>query len=159
MKSWLGDYKLQDALLLCSIYPQREHLITIRSHDDASMNFNIDSKSLESFGWQLFNLEKTKAALELSATLSNDNLDIFDSDMYEKFQRASTFNKYLIRRGFLRNSVISRRDREPIKAAQSSFFILIGLLAYRHGKAYASKFLHERVFKGSKNMFEIAARA
>lgn len=149
LRDFIDDYKLDDKTLMCSLYPHRNHQLTLNG-----LHSSVNVQSLESLGSLLFALERTKAAMDLGSTLGNDNVDILSSATFQRLQRPSTLNTFLRQKGFLFST-----NMTDTKTAQSSFFILLGLVANSYGKPQAAHLLKEKVFKGRKSMLEIAARA
>lgn len=157
IRKFIDPLELQDEFLLMTLYPSKTHSITVKQ--DSGETVNIDSKSLEMLGWSLYNLERTKATLEVGAENASDALDIFSSATHKKLQKQSTLSRFLSGKGYSDSVVTSTGQSTPYKMVQSSLFILLGIIAYKFGKKSAQEFLQQKVFSSRRNIFEIAAKS
>lgn len=154
LREFIHGYMLDDEMLLYALYPSRDNFVGISDNENT---VNIDTRSLEALGAQLFALQRTKAAMSLG--MSEDPTKVFSSVIFKKCEKIATLNKFLHAKGFMKNVVLSSTLQDQNKQAQSAFFTLIGLLTYKHGMQRTADFLNLRIFSGHRNLFEIAARS
>lgn len=141
------------------LYPDRQY--SIDESPEAQSTGSVSTDSLTVMGKNIFKLQKSLFMLEVGSKVRDidDVMSVFDDKLFSRLDQPKTLNKFLNERGFKKHVRSGLAGEVSDQTAVKALYLLVGCVAYVHGKPAASEFVTEAIFRRRGGLFDISMKA